>query len=143
MKHALILIFTVLLGVSGFAANINEKVLKNFRETFTTAENVKWHEYKDYLSVNFTQFGIRTTVNYDRKGNMLGALRYYEPHMLPLNVLNQVKKEFPNQSLYGVTELSFGNEVNYYIKMQDDRNWITVKADPSGSNTVVEKYQKR
>lgn len=142
MKQALILIFTVLLGVSSFAANINEKVLKNFRETFTTAENVKWHEYEDYLSVNFTQFGIRTTVNYDRKGNMLGALRYYEPHMLPLNVITQVKKQFPKQSLYGVTELSVGNEVNYFIKMEDDRNWTTVKADASGNTSVVEKYKK-
>lgn len=142
MKQTLILLVAVITSVSSYAADVNEKVLKSFKETFASAEHVRWQEFKDYFSVSFEQQGIRTTVNYDKKGNMIGSLRYYLPHMLPLNLVNQLKKDFPKKSLYGVTEISFGDEISYYIKLQDDKTWITVKADPSGNSTVIEKYRK-
>jgi hypothetical protein len=143
MKQTLILAFALLVTASSFAADVNDKVLKNFKETFTTAENVRWQEYKEFFSVSFMQSGIRTTVNYDKKGNMIGSLRYYEPHMLPLNIINQLKKDYPKRSLFGVTEISYGSDINYYVKLQDEKTWITVKVDPTGENSVVEKFNKQ
>jgi len=142
MKQTLILAFALLFTASAFAADVNEKVLKNFKETFSTAENVHWQEYKEFFSVSFMQSGIRTTVNYDKKGNMIGSIRYYEPHMLPLNIVNQLKQEYPKRTLFGVTEISYGNDVNYYVKLQDAKTWITVKVDAGGESSVIEKFNK-
>jgi len=142
MKKTLILAFSVLLTASSFAADVNDKVLKTFKETFTTAEDVRWQEYRDYFSVSFTQAGIRTTVNYDKRGNMTGSLRYYQPHMLPLNIINQLKRDYPKKSLFGVTEISSGNDVTYYVKMQDTKTWVTAKVGGDGESTIVEKFNK-
>jgi hypothetical protein len=119
-----------------------EKVLKAFTETFSGAEEVKWEEYSTYFTVSFINSGIRSKVNYDKEGNMLGSIRYYNPELLPLNILAKIKKENAKKSLFGVTEVTLGNEVTYYIKLEDAKTWTTLKVDASGNSVVFEKYKK-
>ncbi len=144
MKKALAFLCTMLLvaGAYAFNAVVNEKVLQTFKQTFNSAEEVKWEEFKDYYSVSFVQGGIRAKVNYDHDGNMLSSLRYYAPEMLPLHVLGKLKKDYPKKSLYGVTEVTSGTQIAYYVKIQDEKNWYTIKIDASGQSEVYEKYKK-
>jgi uncharacterized protein YjiK len=144
MKQTLVLICSVLLVASTYAFNttVNEKVLKSFKQTFNTAEQVKWEEFRDYYTVSFVNSGIRSKVNYDKDGNMLSSIRYYSPNMLPLNVIGKLKKQYPSQSLYGVTEITYGDETVYYVKLEDAKNWTTVKIDNEGSCQVYEKFKK-
>ena len=135
----------VLLSAGAFAFDPfdpNERVLKAFNETFSNAEDVKWQEYPDHYTVSFVNAGIRSKVNYDEDGNMLGSIRYYGPKMLPLNILNKVTRGYPKRSLYGVTEITSGSEVTYYVKMEDAKNWYTVRVDAAGNTQVTEKYKK-
>ena len=142
MKKSITLVFALLLVAGAYAFNINEKVLASFKQTFNSAEQVKWEEFKDYYSVSFVHSGIRSKVNYDRDGNMISSMRYYAPEMLPLNVLGKLKREFPKKALYGVTEITSGSQVAYYIKMHDEKNWYTVKVDNDGYAEVYEKFRK-
>ena len=64
------------------------------------------------------------------------------PQNLPLNIYNSLKKEYSKKELYGVTEVAEEAEVTYFVKIQDEKSWITVKIDPSGISTVCEKYRK-
>ena len=142
MKKVFAFITCALLTVAVYADDPNEKVLKSFNETFSSAEDVKWEEFPTYYTVSFVNAGIRSKVNYDREGNMTGSIRYYAPEMLPLNILNALKKQSSKKKLFGVTEVTAGNEVIYYVKEEDDKNWITLKVDPSGNSEVFEKYKK-
>ena len=142
MKKVLAIITCSLLTAAVYAYDPNEKVLKAFNETFTAAEDVKWEEYSTYYTVSFVNAGIRSKVNYDLDGNMLGSIRYYSPQMLPLNIINKLKKENPKRKLFGVTEVTFGSEVTYYVKMEDAKNWYTVKVDAAGNSQLFEKYKK-
>ena len=142
MKKVLAVISSMLLFAGAYAFEVNEKVLRSFNETFVAAEEVKWEEYKTHYTVSFVNSGIRSKVNYDRNGVMTGAIRYYAPQMLPLNVYNRLKKNFSDKELFGVTEVTSGTDINYYIKMQDSKNWITVKIDEFGSTSITEKYKK-
>ena len=144
MKKLLAILASTLLVVSAYALdpNVNEKVLKSFNETFSAAEDVKWEEFQNYYTVSFKQSGIQSKVNYDHSGSMLSSLRYYGPQMLPLNIYNRVKKNYAKKEMFGVTEVTFSNEVVYYVKLQDDKTWITLKIDGVGNAEVVEKYKK-
>jgi hypothetical protein len=144
MKKLLTILATTVLSVSLFAfdPNVSEKVLKSFNETFTAAEDVKWEKYEKYYTVSFVQGGIQSKVNYDHSGSMLSSLRYYAPNLLPLNIYNRIKNNHAKKEMFGVTEVTFNNEVVYYVKLQDAKNWITLKVDASGSSEVVEKYKK-
>lgn len=144
MKKLLAIICTMFLISGAFAYDpvVNERVLKSFKETFTSVEDVKWEEYNTYYTVTFVHSGIRSKVNYDKEGNMLGSIRYYSPQMLPLNIYSKLKREYPTKSLYGVTEVTFGQDVAYYVKIEDAKSWITVKVDASGNSEIYEKYKK-
>ena len=142
MKKVLAVICSMMLVIGAYAFEVNEKVLKSFNETFSSAEEVKWEEYKTYYTVSFVHSGIRSKVNYDKDGRMLGSIRYYAPQLLPLNIYNRLKIDYSKKELFGVTEVTFGTEVTYFVKMQDSKNWITIKIDPSGNSSVHEKYKK-
>lgn len=142
MKKLFVILASALLTFSAYADDPNEKVLKSFNETFAGAEEVKWEEFSTYYTVSFVNAGIRSKVNYDKEGNMLGSIRYYSPSMLPLNILNKLKKENSKKTLYGVTEVTFGTDVTYYVKVEDDKFWYTYKVDVSGNSQQTEKYKK-
>ena len=148
MKKVIIIALGVLLSAGAFAHSPydpfdpNERVLKAFNETFSGAEEVKWEEYATYYTVSFVNAGIRSKVNYDKEGNMLGSIRYYAPKMLPLNILNRVTREYPRRNLFGVTEVTFGSDVTYYVKLEDAKNWYTVRVDAAGNAQLTEKYKK-
>jgi hypothetical protein len=142
MKKVLAIICSMLLVAGAYAFDVNEKVLKSFKETFASAEDVKWEEFKTYYTVSFVHSGIRSKVNYDKDGRMIGSIRYYAPQLLPLNIYNRLKMDYAKKELYGVTEVTYGTDVAYFVKMHDAKNWITIKMDASGNTSVHEKYKK-
>ena len=136
-------LFAMLFVAGAYAYEVNEKVLKSFNEIFPTAEHVKWEEHKNYYTVSFVQSGIRCKVTYNKGGSIIESLRYYAPQNLPMNIYNRLRQEYSEKELYGVTEVAVVAEVTYFVRIQDEKNWITVKIDPSGSSTVYEKYRKK
>ena len=138
--------FVVLLGSTAMYASrppeINEKVLKAFQETFTDPKEVNWHEYENYYEVDFKQDEIKTQVRYDADGNITGTTRYYFEKTLPPHILANLKRKYPQRSVYGVTEIYAENDLQYYITMEDDKNWYIVKSNPVGNLDQTEKYKK-
>ena len=133
---------TTFANVDPTVDNVNEKVLRAFQETFPIVNEVKWKEYANYYTVSFKQHDIQSEVRYDKDGNFLSSLRYYKEDMLPLSVLHQIKKKYSTKSIFGVTELIVGTDVAYFIKLEDAKSWLTVKADQQGNLSVYEKLRK-
>src|SRR5947209_4752853 len=106
--------------------DVNEKVLKVFETTFPVATDVKWKEYTDYYSASFKQSEVQTEVRYDKDGNFISSLRYYKEERLPLSVLSQIKKKFPSKSIFGVTELTTGTDIAYFVTLEDEKTWTVV-----------------
>ena len=121
---------------------VNEKVLKAFRETFTNAEEVKWQEYDTHYLANFWQKEINIRVKYDHEGNVLSTIRYYFEKDLPPHILGKLKKKFAGKTVYGVTELATDTEIIYSIKLHDDDTWYTVQSDAVGRFELKEKFKK-
>ena len=134
--------FGLLVTAGAFAYDPSERVLKAFNETFTSAQEVRWEEFPTYYSVSFVNSGIRSKVNYDKDGAMLSSMRYYAPQMLPLNIISKINKENPKKKMFGVTEVTVGGDIVYYIKMQDATRWYTFKVDTEGNSQMVERYKK-
>ena len=65
------------------------------------------------------------------------------PQNLPMNIYNKLRKDYTGKELYGVTEVAVATEITYFVRIQDEKNWITIKIDPSGKSTVYEKYRKK
>ena len=121
---------------------VSDKLLQTFKQTFPDAEQVKWLEQEDKYTVNFKEKGIITKIEYDKEGNFMSSLRYYTEKNLPVNILCRLQKKYADKKVFGVTEMATETAVEYYIKLEDDNNWITVKSTVDGNMQVVEKYKK-
>jgi len=141
----LIIILGLFVALGAAAANppeVNEKVLKAFEETFVKATDVVWHETGNTYEARFKQSEIISRASYDKDGNLLRTIRYYSEEGLPINILTKIKKRFSGKSIFGVTECATGDEVEYNIVLQDEKNWYIVKSDSWGSLEVSQKYRK-
>ena len=145
MKKIAFLTIAALLSAGGYAntPTVTEKVLKAFHETFADAENISWYEANDRYSVRFSQAEVKYIVYYDKNGKITGSMRFYEPSLLPVNILSELKKYNPGKSLFGVTEITSGENVDYYIKAEDSKYLYTIKADSYGHSEIYETLRKQ
>ncbi len=131
-----------IIAAKSFAMMPNDKVLKSFETIFNNARNVKWYDHADYYEVSFVRAGIKTNVKFDTGGNFLRSTRYYTEQQLPANILCKIKSKYKDKRIFGVTELTTSDEINYHIKLEDDKNWITINIDGNGQIELLEKYKK-
>ncbi len=143
MKKVILFAFIIMITGSSFANKpVSEKVLKVFKATFSDAQNVVWTDAENVYTVKFLQKGINTFVKYDEEGNFISSRRYYLAEQLPVDIQCTIKKKFADKTIFGVTEYTVGDEVNYYIKLEDAKNWVTVKIDNARNIEITEKYKK-
>ena len=124
-------------------ATVSEKILKVFNETYTNAQQVSWHEKGDQFSVSFLQSEIRYIVNYNNDAHVTSFIRFYNPALLPANILLEIKKRYSAKTAFGVTEITSGEALTYFVKMEDAKYLYTVKLDTNGNGRVYEKLRKQ
>lgn len=137
-----VLLLAGTISYAGTPVEVNEKVLKAFKETFTNPEDVVWREFDNYYEVNFKLTEIRTRIRYDVDGNVLGTTRYYFEQNLPPHILTKLKKKYAGKTVFGVTEVSSEYDIEYYIVLEDDKNWTTIRSNSVGNMEVHEKFKK-
>ena len=139
---SLILVLIASIGFSSPSPIVNEKVLEAFKKTFYNPQAIQWFENAEGYEVNFRCDETNSKVWYDKEGNILRTYRYYNEFKLPPFISGRVKKRYPDKDIFGVTEITNAEGVTYYIKLEDEKNWTTIKADSQGSLEVYEKYRK-
>jgi len=138
--------FLAFISFSAIAAGprpeINQQILNSFTQTFSYAEDVVWQEDNHLYQANFWQGGINIRARYDDQGNLLETIRYYFEKQLPPVVLAKVKKKYTGKSIFGITEISSDENTTYYITLQDEKNWYTVKSDIYGNLQRFDNFKK-
>ena len=145
MKKVIYLAFLL----TGFAASatatppdVNEKILKAFKETFSAAQDVSWHEYDDYSQANFVVDKIQIRAQYAEDGKLIRTIRYYGERELLPNVVSKLKKKYAGKEIAGVTESSSDEEVSFVINIKDEDHWYVVKSDVYGNLQQTEKFKR-
>jgi hypothetical protein len=152
MKKLFIIFSALLLSFSLIARDpgpgeIDDKLIKSFNTSFPKAERVHWFELPKAWVVNFVAEGVRSRVVYLKDGKVTEFTRYYFEPNLPFLIRSAIKNAYPDKSIFGVVEVSIMTEngdstLDYFVKLEDEKNWMTVKSDTEGNLTVVEKYKK-
>ncbi len=140
MKTIFFLACCLLFQAGAYAKDfdVNKKVLLSFNRIFTHAQGLKWFEGTKQITAVFTQADASFRVQFDRNGNIISCLKYYQPWLLPVAISTEIRKQFPRQIPFGVTEVTVGNEMAYVIKMFDNDYWYTVRVSPQGELEVME-----
>ncbi|MBI1341947.1 MAG: hypothetical protein GC171_03325 [Terrimonas sp.] len=127
---------------AGDPSNVDEKVLKAFKENFSDVKNPQWYEHDNNFTVRFVRNNIDTRITYNSDANIIRTMRYYEAKYLPAFILGKVTDKYAGKSVFGVTESTTDAGVEYYITLQDDKNWMVVVSDANGSMRVNKKFKK-
>jgi hypothetical protein len=129
---------------SGSPAAINEKLIKAFQDAFPLAEKVDWKENGDHYFVHFKENDVLSEIEYDHEGNFIESERYYKAvTLLPIHLAWELHKKFPDKTVFGITETNTDAETYFYVKLEDNKEWITVKGSSDGIVQVVEKFNKQ
>jgi hypothetical protein len=123
-------------------SNVTEKVLKAFKATFTSAENVTWHEYDNVYQANFKQDEVQIRAQYDEDGRLLKTIRYYGETQLMPSIVAKLRKKYSGKEIFGVTETSSDQEVSFVINIKDEDNWYIVKSDIFGNLEQTDKFKR-
>lgn len=147
MKKFIFILSSLLLSFSLFARDPDENLIKVFSSSFPKAEQVHWYEMPKAWVVNFVADGIRSRVVYLKDGKATEFTRYYFEQNLPFVIRSKVKEAYPDKNIFGVIEVSIltetgASQLQYFIKLEDAKSWLTVKSDNDGNLTVEEKYKK-
>ena len=143
-----LILFVLFAQMQTFAAegpaSVNEKLIRAFQAAFPTAEKVDWKENGDHYFVHFRDHDVNSEIEYDHEGNFLGSERYYRSEeLLPLHLSWELHRKFRDKTIYGITETNTDSETFYYVKLEDSREWITVKGSADGIIEVVERFNKQ
>jgi hypothetical protein len=147
-----ILFSALLLSISLIARDpgpgeIDDNLIKTFTTSFPKAERVHWYELPKAWVVNFVADGVRARIVYLKDGKATEFTRYYFESNLPFLIRSRIKNAYPNKNIFGVVEVSTIAEtgtarVEYFVKLEDAKSWMTVKSDNEGNLTLTEKYKK-
>lgn len=109
--------------------DVSERAKKALSSRFPKAESIKWVENKNGQSYTayFWLYDVKTVANYNQDGDLVSVLRYYHEDRLPMEELTLLKSKYADKSIAGITELTIGDDVSYYIKLEDNAHWYTVK----------------
>lgn len=136
------LLFSAFAYAAPAPSEVNEKVLKAFQETFSTAKDVSWHEYDKMYQANFRIDEVQVRAQYDESGNLLKTIRYYGEAQLVPNIVAKLKKKYAGKEIFGVTETSADDEVSFVINLKDDTHWYIVKSDIYGHLELSDKFKR-
>jgi hypothetical protein len=145
MKKLIVLaavLTTVVATAAPVPKEVNEKVLKAFKETFIAAEDVSWQEFDDYYQANFRQDDIQVRVQYDDNGKLLRTTRYYTEKQLMPNILSKLKSKYAGAVITGITETTSSDEITFVINLKDEENWYIVKSDVYGNLQLNQKFKR-
>ena len=125
-------------------ASVNEKLIKSFQDAFPLAEKVEWKENGANYIVYFKEQAVLSEIEYDHDGNFIASDRYYkDASLLPLHLAWELHKKYANKTIFGITEMNTESETEYYVKLEDSKEWVTVKGSSDGLLVVVDRVQKQ
>ena len=133
----------LIFSLSAFAnIRVDEQIEKKFNEAFPTAKSVKWYDNKNSYDVLFIHNNIQCRISYDTNGTMLNMRRDYTKESLPLFITGAVQKKYPGKKIFGVTEVTSPEGLQYHIVLEDEKSWFFVESNSGGDLSLSKKLRK-
>jgi len=143
-KMLLALAMVVTLGTSAFATeeNVSENVLNAFKNEFAGAKDVNWTTAASYYKAEFSINGQRIFAFYSLEGELLGAARYISSLQLPLSLLTELRKNYSAYWISDLFEVNKGEGTQYYITLEKNDGFITLKSSNGNDWSTFSKKKK-
>jgi hypothetical protein len=136
----------LMIGVGSSFANkietVNQKVISSFQKDFAGAKDVKWENSKEFAKATFNLNGQVLFAYYSENGEMIAMTRNIVSTQLPINLLNELKKDYSNFWISDLFEMATGNETAYYVTIENADFVIVLKSTDATSWEQFKKDKK-
>jgi hypothetical protein len=139
-----IFLLALLLGITayGMPGEVDEKILKSFKEAFPKAEKVTWYQNDSQYEVVFYYQNAHCRITYNKDGAIERTERYYTVQNLAPFVLYRIRARYGLYDVYGITEITTDASLVYYIMLEGQKRWLLVQADELGNSYVIKRLNK-
>jgi hypothetical protein len=121
---------------------INTKAMRDFKKTYPNVDGEKWYSFKDGFAAKFSEDGIQHMVTYNRIGDWLYTISYYDEKQLPSETRAMVKGTYYDYKITLVEEITLRQQTIYLVHIEDETTWKTVRVSDS-EMTVIEDFNKK
>jgi hypothetical protein len=145
---SLFILLTVMSSFFAQAANNNNNddvapaAIKAFSRTFSNASEVSWTASENLYKVSFQVAGQYASAYYNNAGSLVVVTRNISPLQLPVVLLANVKKDYAQQWISDLVEVSDETGTFYYITLEDAGQRIILKSDGPANWTRYQKFEK-
>ena len=138
--------FSLLVLASAFTLppdSVSVKITSAFEKIFPSASDVTWKKVNNYYLATFKINDQEATAAYNEEGQQMSASRSLSLSQLPLSINLALQKQFPEYTFdKSVSEITMDGQSNYYIKGENEKKIIIIKANGSGYLNVENKTKK-
>jgi len=122
---------------------VSAKITSAFEKNFSLASDVTWKKVNTHYLATFKINDQPATAAYNEEGQLMSATRSLSLSQLPLNINLALQNQFPEYTFEkSVSEITMDGQSNYYIKGENEKKIIIIKANGSGYLNVENKTKK-
>jgi len=146
MKKTFVTLFTLLtigitVSLAASGSDVDPKILSAFQKEFSFAKNAKWELEGNLTRVNFSLNDQGIVAWYNSDAELVTTARNILYNQLPISVMRSLDKEYEGADIFGIVEISRNDETYYQIRADKKGKKFLLKANPSGSITVLKKIK--
>jgi len=121
--------------------NVNRHVQESFNKQFPQAQYPVWQlmSKHDLYLVRFVNNNEGVVAYLDQQGYLVATARTTQREKLPSTVLRVLDAKYSNAEIIEVLELVLEGELNYIIKLEDNKARFTLKVTGNGDSREINK----
>jgi hypothetical protein len=124
------------------SSSANTKAENDFNKRFNNAAGAWWIADNNNIASYFKEEGFTNKVCYDRKGNWMYSMIYYNESKLPKNVRAYVKSAYYDMSIVLVKEVQTTLGKVYVVNLEDKTTIRIVKVNDEGEMETIQELNK-
>jgi len=120
----------------------NSKMFANFSNRFKNAANINVSVEGRETYIFFYVGGIQHRISYNKNGNWLYTIRYYDAQELTKEKQRRINKEYPGYTIFNyVAEVNFKNIKATLVLIENRNSWKRIRITENDMD-VYEAFEK-
>lgn len=135
MKKMILTLAIAFTAFSSFATEekVAPKVLNAFQNEFNSAKEVEWTVANTYYMATFTYNNKYVFAYYTFDGELIGLTHYISSAELPMNLQNNLKKDYSEYWISDLFEVAKNGRTEYYVTLENAGKKIVLQSS-NGNN---------
>ena len=121
---------------------VESRVKESFKKEFPEAQSVKWLGTQEYNRVDFVMKDYRLQAFFSKQGDLIETRRDLSYNQLPLTVMKELEKNYPDTEFSQIEEISNNSGTKYILQAETTKRKFKIIATPDGTLSTTERTKK-